>query len=951
MQSWTQPTQEQIEQVIVALAHPAQRRYFFDKLDNPEWITPLTNAGFFKNTPAAGVDASGNIIQCPPWPESKYLAKVAAESPQKIYDIFMALDIKNNTTVFADLIESAAKIPQDLTIRMMNQKVIPWIEKCDQIPFNICENILQLFEHLIAGQKSSEAFKLFQIVFEVLPDKKEFSDNFLGTFSQPRARLDPWQYEVYINKAIELLHVTEYKELIAILVSMLNKALHLAAYEKPHDNSYIWRPAIEEHKQNIRTDIINVLITVIRNSTEKLIQINNDVYTPISSHLLSKEWHIFIRLAIHLARKNPKRNSDSVATFLTNRSYFESAELRHEFGLLLDECFNLLAEADKDTILNWMKEGPSEDYKQKFGDEAGNQEEKERFKRKWQLKQLALFHANLPQEWQNIYRKLVEEFGEPKHPDFAFYSTTTIGDESPKIQESLKEMSISELVDYLASWQPKNEFDEPSKEGLSRTLQGLIANEPDRYYDLLKKCTLLEPIYTRALFSGYHGAIKQNKMINWDILFAACLEMVLVLREFGQKETLTGERDPGRRQADMRIADIVDAAFEKETDLDQKFRDIIWQIIELLTDDPDPSADSEIYGSTSMDPSNRSLNVVRGQALHAAIKYALWVRRHLESRPDSAEQLGKGFDTMPEVRRVLEIHLDINNDPALAIRSVYGQWFPWLVLIDEAWATKYADQIFPETEELEKYFLAAWYAFISFSKAYKSSFIILSQKYRKAISLIGNQKAFKNFMANPDEELAKHLMQLYWEGQLENGLNNDLLQSFWQKADAKLTAFAVQFVGLTLGRTEGTIETAILNRLTAFWQDRLDINSPAETRNIDELSNFCYWFASEKFDAKWSIEMLQKCLDLGALMIPQMHAIERLTELSTGFPADALKCLDRLIRNDLQPMLISFWTKQIRTIITNAFNLMDADISNIAEKLVHHLGSKQFYEFRDLLPE
>ena len=82
-----------------------------------------------------------------------------------------------------------------------------------------------------------------------------------------------------------------------------------------------------------------------------------------------------------------------------------------------------------------------------------------------------------------------------------------------------------------------------------------------------------------------------------------------------------------------------------------------------------------------MDPATLSLNTVRGETFHAVVQYALWWRRHVEDGPDAEERLGAGFDGLPEVRDLLEAHLDPENDPSLAVRAVYGQWFPWIHLV------------------------------------------------------------------------------------------------------------------------------------------------------------------------------------------------------------------------------------------------------------------------------
>ena len=69
------------------------------------------------------------------------------------------------------------------------------------------------------------------------------------------------------------------------------------------------------------------------------------------------------------------------------------------------------------------------------------------------------------------------------------------------------------------------------------------------------------------------------------------------------------------------------------------------------------------------------MNTVRCCALEASLKYGLWVMKNLEQTQNCDTRLRRGFDEIPELREVLEEHLDTSRDPSRAARSVYGQWF------------------------------------------------------------------------------------------------------------------------------------------------------------------------------------------------------------------------------------------------------------------------------------
>ena len=97
----------------------------------------------------------------------------------------------------------------------------------------------------------------------------------------------------------------------------------------------------------------------------------------------------------------------------------------------------------------------------------------------------------------------------------------------------------------------------------------------------------------------------------------------------------------------------------------------LWDVLSSLADDPEPTPKHEQrYGGSNMDPATLSINTTRGNAMHAVVRYALWVRRHIELTSYRKEHIKQGFEEMPEVREILDYHLKPSHDPALAIRDL-----------------------------------------------------------------------------------------------------------------------------------------------------------------------------------------------------------------------------------------------------------------------------------------
>jgi hypothetical protein len=374
----------------------------------------------------------------------------------------------------------------------------------------------------------------------------------------------------------------------------------------------------------------------------------------------------------------------------------------------------------------------------------------------------------------------------------------------------------------------------------------------------------------------------------------------------------------------------------------------VWAILKPITEDPDPTPEyEERYGGSNMDPATLSINTTRGEAMHAVVRYALWVRCHLEREPKSEEGLQKGFEEMAEVREVLEAHLDPARDPSLAIRAVYGQWFPWLVLLDPEWARTHAQAIFPQDQESEAFFEAAWNTYVVFSEPYDNVLGILRPQYEQAVKRIGSRHDDARWLADPDEKLAEHLMVFYWRGKLL--LDDPLLASFWKNASDGLRGHALEFVGRALKRTEGDIPEEILDRLKQLWKVRLATAKKArQPSNFErEMAAFGWWFVSGKFDVDWAIGQLSESLRLTRKADPDHMVLEHLATTAETHPQESVECLRMVAEGDREGWNLHAGRDHVRRILE--VGLQHPSAADEAKRVIHYLGSRGFREFRDLL--
>ena len=106
-------------------------------------------------------------------------------------------------------------------------------------------------------------------------------------------------------------------------------------------------------------------------------------------------------------------------------------------------------------------------------------------------------------------------------------------------------------------------------------------------------------------------------------------------------------------------------------------------ILRRLLDSPDPMPEDEA-GDDALDPADRALNSVRGQAVGCLVAFVGWWRR-----------LGGTEDDAPPVLlELLSGELDPGREASTAVRTVYGQFFPLLHARLPSWTSEHLEAMF-----------------------------------------------------------------------------------------------------------------------------------------------------------------------------------------------------------------------------------------------------------------
>ncbi len=959
MRSWKKPTPEQVDKAVALLAHGENHRYFFDRLENPEWLVALKAKGFFSSPPSPIRDESRGTVAFPLWPESRYLARMAKFAPKNVVEILLQIPSTENGRVYDDLADAALAIPADLAARLV-PNAISWI----QTPFQLLlpKKLGALVSHLTMGGEIGASLDLARALLAVRADPRrsqKASEENRFLFPEPQPLFALWDYEQVLQKIVPDLVAAAEERALTLLCDLLDEAVRLSRRgdenQEPEDYSYIWRSAIDRG-QSTDHDVRGLLVAAARDAAEQIAQQNPSKVAEVIRNLENRKWHVFHRLALHVLRVFAQAAPGFVAERLREPERFDKPDFRREYNLLARECFGGLRPEDQGRVLGWIQKGPDVESLKvrwtKFTGKPVTDKEAARYLKEWQRDRLSPFNADLPEDWKQRYAQLVAEVGPPG--DLTRARTITGGvftPKSPKTSEDLRKMTVQELVDYLRYWVPSGELMGESIAGLSGQLAALVGSEPERFAAEAQRFKSLDPTYIRELLQGFWEPTKQKRTFNWEEVLALCLWVMDQPRENPGRKGGLLDQDPDWGWTRKSMASLLSYGFDSDV-IPFELRYRAWGVLERLADDSDPTPEDDFRYGENMDLASFSINTTRGEAMHAVVRYSLWVRRRMEKEPDGKTRAARGFDEMPEVRTVFDKHLDPDQEPSLAIRIVFGQWLPWLHFLDQNWATANIPKIFPLVDNLKDFRDVAWDTYIVFCEPYNNVFEILKEEYGRAIEMIGTLSKRRTHLGDPDSRLAEHLISQYWRGKLDADVPKGLLARFYAKADPKLRNWALEFIGRGLWKTAGNISPEILDRVKHLWATRLEAVRAAGTASPEsgEVTSFGWWFVSGRFDAEWAIDQLLEALKIGSRIEPDHLVVERLAQLSGEMPIRTVECLRMIVEGDRDGWGILGWRDHARTILGTAIHSADLTARDRTIDLVHRLGSRGYFEFRDLLP-
>ena len=950
MPSFKTPTQNQIDIAVQRMTSPDFEAYFFGRLENPKWISPLKEHGFFAGPPS-DIDLETGETIFPYWPASTYLARMAKYTPVAVAEIFSEIET-DNVWVTRDLVEATLAMPAQVAATL-----VPAISQAIQgRRFIDISSAVDVCILLADGDEANAALTLAESLFCPEVEKK---DEYWWSSHEHSKNAD-------IRKIIPPLIAAAPRRFLNRVCNWLETSVESRMNEtsnRDSDLSYVWRPSIDEHVENMDFYMASTLVGVLREGIEAAVYADALSCQDVLDILRDYRYLIFRRIQIHVIKEFCAADVVLIRGILMDRDLFDDYQYIHEYAGIAEDRFDLLTQQERDTWFEWVEAGPPHMPDFADLDEKDRDHAREDYKRYWQFKRLHWVRAYLEGDRRTLYDAMLAEHGVPDLVDMNVGGggvASTSGIVSPMAVADLAKLTFEGAVEKVSVWrlEEPSRFPVPDVEGLAFTFGEYVGSDPDAFSRQADALIEKPAIYIRVFIGQMTKALKDGHDVAVLSVLALCR---WVLERPIQENTTPHDSSWGLVDKDWQwtrneIAGFIESICEAEDDGVPRYsledvREPIWSLLSSLYSDP---AESSIIGELSDDDPRinsyltRAINSPRGKAIRAGLKYARWVANHIKISHDDHDVVPGGFGAMTEVREMLECQISTGTRSyeALAIIGLHISLIYW---IDKDWLKENADQLFHLSGIVESppsaHGWAAWNAFLMWTKPHREFVNLFRDQFVCAVDESTRVNTSEEARDRPMNRLGEHLMILYARGDLK--LDDDLLEHFLENTKPDIRRSAIGFVGRIL-QQDDDLPDEVMVRLKTLWEVYWGGNGARDASQDPDSWLFGSWFSSGRFPASWALDQLESFTTVVPLPHPVHAVAEQIAEFTPTDVAQAARILDTMIRGDREGWHIHGWLETARQILMLAIE-DGGSAREQAKRTIDYLGRRGHTSFGGLL--
>lgn len=968
MKSWKKPTNELIDKALRSTKKVTARKYFFARLENPLWLQPLAERGYFRFPPESRLFDDGTV-QFPHWPELQYLKNVARDVPNEVIDLVLRLPKVDNPVIYDGILDIALQLPGEHSAKL-KPKILEYAGLEHQWRTHRYADMLA---NWVKNNQLSTALELSKILVMFSPDpqseekqKRRKEDPISwGTLLHPLPRIGPSEYtRIMADGVLPFAEKAPYEVaclLIDATADMIRLRTHPEEFDKEEDHSETWCNLLSkpdsEHERPEKT-LVHTLTFACEKVFENL-EKSPDAVVDLDRILRKQQRKIFKRLRHHLYAQYPNEQTKPwiQESILTHEDYGQWKH-SYEFQQMIRRACEhfggaLLTKAERTRIFDTILDGPSkENYRywvvgwlgEEFT-EARFQERQQRFYRM----QFTPFASVLFGKYKTRFQELKEATNDQISDEAYLPSKVSVGSvskRSPRSPEDLEKFSDEKLLDFINEWEKEDEFSEGASfieiniETLANVFQTVfresIISDPTRFKFWMENREKIErPIYIRMITYAMQAHVKEKNFDQLNKWLTFCEWVLSHPDQAHDADYRSGdESKENSHWSDSRraIGDFISVCLEKDVEVPITARGQFAKLLEMLCTQFDWRLDENRPRILNQyDPLTESVNNTRSRALEDLVKFGFWLRHH-----DSDTHAS-------EVTTILKKRFTQETDYRLTLPeyAMLGKNYLSICSLNESWAIEHKSDFFPQNRLLE--WVAAFSSFVLCNGAVKPIFKILENDFKFALQHLSDFKKRDRGGHEPIDVLGERLFNYYLLEVFPLEGPKSLLEQFYQQTDKKQEHWANLFnnIGHRLWNTGKHLNPSMKNRVKKFFDWRLKCEKPTELRY------FTIWLQAECLETEWRLNAYSKVLDVCKVEDWGLH-LKTLCEMLPNHTAKVVECFFKLTEQNKNDNSIYIQTEEAKAILKVGLDSSDERVQHKAEHALNNLLREGRFELLDM---
>lgn len=497
-------------------------RLIKDVPEPQEWFSLLKKNGFFNpnDVELTPIEKKNGFYITPIWNAMDYIELISKKDLSKkelnsinkiLKDIIEYIRANNidNYIIYSGYISIIGNLPINFIYKYQIANISNFFNSHLRAS-HLSYNVEGLLGKLLKSKKSDFALILIDSFMKYKKERKIWS-SYESNDIVPNLR--PYDLERMITVIYRNIRDKDYIKLIHKLIDLIEKLED----EKSNVLNYIWIPTIENHEQTSHNDKFE--IQVVKLLRDILLKTKTEEIRPIIERMFSKKGSVLRRISVYVIDKKYKKLNKILWEY--NDNPLDETLDKHELYELFKNNAKSLSNAKISKIIHWIE---SKSYDYILDEDISNDIKNIKIayrKKEW----LSSIIESKDKRVQELYNKydIINDYP-IDHPGFLSWSGGAEWEDqaskSPFGEEQLLRMDNAQIHSELKSYDPKDEFNGPTKENFAWVLRACVSKEPEKFSKSLELFKDIEFVYINALLSGFLNAADNNEELDWKDIFS-----------------------------------------------------------------------------------------------------------------------------------------------------------------------------------------------------------------------------------------------------------------------------------------------------------------------------------------------------------------------------------------------------------------------------------------------